>query len=431
MVRATDRRAVGAARRRVAGEQPGAVAGRARATPAGKTWNALAPELSSGLAEEARRLALQVLAGVPEGEVLAVGHRRRLGGAARRVAATAPADGLRRPGGRRARRGRGAGRQRRRRAAAERAARRRGRPRRGRGGDRPAPPAPGRPRPAAGRPHRRRARAARDRGGPPAAPARRRRVARRRHRLPLHLRLAAPRLRRRLVGARGARLPHRGLADAGPPAAGVPRRRRGPHLRHACGSGTPRRSCAPTTRRRWPRSCTTRGPAPSGCACSRRPSRSRPRRSTCCCRGCASSAPPPWSRRPTAPSGSAAPTCSGPAAGGAAVPPGRSTARQAAQVQAVATAIRAGDRAESSRPASADDHHARPVPWPPCATRSRPAAPSSSATSTTTAPRGERVVDPRRLDGGRLVGVRPPRGRRTRVRGAPHHDGPAGVSRSV
>ena len=40
---------------------------------AGKSWNALAPELSSGLAEEARRLALQVLAGVPDGEVLAAG----------------------------------------------------------------------------------------------------------------------------------------------------------------------------------------------------------------------------------------------------------------------------------------------------------------------------------------------------------------------
>lgn len=40
---------------------------------AGKSWNALAPELSSGLAEEARRLALQVLADVPDGEVLAVG----------------------------------------------------------------------------------------------------------------------------------------------------------------------------------------------------------------------------------------------------------------------------------------------------------------------------------------------------------------------
>ncbi len=40
---------------------------------AGKTWNALAPELSSGLAEEARRLALQVLNDLPDGEVLATG----------------------------------------------------------------------------------------------------------------------------------------------------------------------------------------------------------------------------------------------------------------------------------------------------------------------------------------------------------------------
>jgi hypothetical protein len=40
---------------------------------AGKSWNALAPELSSGLAEEARRLALSVLGELPEGEVLAAG----------------------------------------------------------------------------------------------------------------------------------------------------------------------------------------------------------------------------------------------------------------------------------------------------------------------------------------------------------------------
>lgn len=40
---------------------------------AGKAWNALAPELSSGMAEEARRLALHVLAEMPEGEVLAAG----------------------------------------------------------------------------------------------------------------------------------------------------------------------------------------------------------------------------------------------------------------------------------------------------------------------------------------------------------------------
>lgn len=40
---------------------------------AGKSWNALAPELSSGLAPEARRLALRVLAELPDGEVLAAG----------------------------------------------------------------------------------------------------------------------------------------------------------------------------------------------------------------------------------------------------------------------------------------------------------------------------------------------------------------------
>jgi hypothetical protein len=40
---------------------------------AGKAWNALAPELSSGLAEEARRLALSELAALPDGDVLAAG----------------------------------------------------------------------------------------------------------------------------------------------------------------------------------------------------------------------------------------------------------------------------------------------------------------------------------------------------------------------
>ncbi len=40
---------------------------------AGKSWNALAPELSSGLAAEARQLALRVLAELPDGEVLAAG----------------------------------------------------------------------------------------------------------------------------------------------------------------------------------------------------------------------------------------------------------------------------------------------------------------------------------------------------------------------
>ena len=49
---------------------PSLVGGR---DPAGKAWNALAPELSSGLAEEARRLALRVLADLPAGAVLATG----------------------------------------------------------------------------------------------------------------------------------------------------------------------------------------------------------------------------------------------------------------------------------------------------------------------------------------------------------------------
>lgn len=39
----------------------------------GKAWNALAPELSSPLAPDARRLALSVLAGLPPGSVLAAG----------------------------------------------------------------------------------------------------------------------------------------------------------------------------------------------------------------------------------------------------------------------------------------------------------------------------------------------------------------------
>ncbi|WP_243395238.1 helicase-associated domain-containing protein [Nocardioides currus] len=41
--------------------------------PGGKTWNALAPDLSSVMAPEARSLALTELAGLPEGQVLATG----------------------------------------------------------------------------------------------------------------------------------------------------------------------------------------------------------------------------------------------------------------------------------------------------------------------------------------------------------------------
>ena len=86
--------------------------------------------------------------------------------------------------------------------------------------------------------------------GPPAAAGRRRRVARRRHGLPVHAGLGAPGARRRLVGRRGARVRRVGVADAGAAAADLPGRRHRPHVRHASGSGTPRRSCVPTTRRR-------------------------------------------------------------------------------------------------------------------------------------------------------------------------------------
>ncbi|WP_300961781.1 helicase C-terminal domain-containing protein [Nocardioides abyssi] len=41
--------------------------------PQGKAWNALQPELSSGLAAETRRMALEVLAGLPAGQVVATG----------------------------------------------------------------------------------------------------------------------------------------------------------------------------------------------------------------------------------------------------------------------------------------------------------------------------------------------------------------------
>ena len=82
-------------------------------------------------------------------------------------------------------------------------------------------------------------------------------------------------------------------------------------------------------------------------------------------------------------------------------PAGAVEARQAAQVQAVATAIRAGDRAESSRPASVE-----------ATTPSGALAALREAIEAGTTvvigyvdnhgATGERVVDPRRLDGGRL-----------------------------
>ena len=82
-------------------------------------------------------------------------------------------------------------------------------------------------------------------------------------------------------------------------------------------------------------------------------------------------------------------------------PAGAVSARQAAQVQAVATAIRAGDRAESSRPANA----ATTTPSGALAAL-RDAIEGGSTVVIgyvdNHGATGERVVDPRRLDGGRL-----------------------------
>ena len=82
-------------------------------------------------------------------------------------------------------------------------------------------------------------------------------------------------------------------------------------------------------------------------------------------------------------------------------PAGAVAARQAAQVQAVATAIRSGDRAASSRPASAV------TTTPSGALAALREAIESGATVVigyvdNHGATGERVVDPRRLDGGRL-----------------------------
>ena len=106
----------------------------------------------------------------------------------------------------------------------------------------------------------------------PEAPARRGgRVAWRRRRLPLLARLGPPGAGSRLDGDRAARVPGLGVANAGAAAAGLPRRRHGPHLRHR--PGRARRGLR--TRRRRDRA--DRAPAPlrsppgSACAGSRRP----------------------------------------------------------------------------------------------------------------------------------------------------------------
>ena len=242
------------------------------------------------------------------------------------------------------------GRQRCRWPAPERSARGRGRPRRGRRGPR-APPAPsGRPRAAPGRPDRGRPRPARDRGRATAPPARRRRVARRCHRLPLHrpARCAAastsagPRSRSTTSSTSVSRTPVPQPLD-------LPRRRHGPHLRQR--PGRPRGG-VPARRRRGR---ARRAAAPPAGALAR-PAPARPDR--------AIATTPIDVLLPRLRELGAAPVVEA-ADGTVRVsrpdllrarsrrgrrPAGAVEARQVAQVQAVATAIRAGDRAESSRP---------------------------------------------------------------------------------
>ena len=343
---------------------------------AGKAWNALAPELSSGLAEEARRLALRVLAELPDGAVLATGTgvpslvqrvewlrpRRPAVFADLVAAALAEAAVL--------------GRQRCRRAARQRSPRRRRRPRRGRAGHRRTPAPAGRPRAAPGRPHRCGARPAGDRGGPTPAPRGRRRVPRRCDRLPLLPALGPPRVRRRLVQPRGARLPHLRLPHAGPPAPRVPRRRRRPHVR---GGARRARRVVPARRRRG---------RPGGARA--RPARHVPRPAAARADGRDQHLPP--RRAPPAPAGDGRrPRRRGPRRHGAgesprppagAHPPRPATGRCRRRASGGAGAGR-GHRDPGGRPRPGHptrfvgrrrDDHARPGRWPRCATRSSPAA---------------------------------------------------------
>ena len=89
------------------------------------------------------------------------------------------------------------------------------------------------------------------------------------------------RVRRRVGGPRGPRLPGLGLTDAGAAAADLPRRRRRPHVRH--GPGRARRGLPPRRRRGGPdrAAAPPDAPARSGSAASRRPCWSARRRSTC------------------------------------------------------------------------------------------------------------------------------------------------------
>ena len=400
------RRAVGAPGRRVARRAAGSRRWSARATRRASRGTRSPPSSRAGCAEEARRLALQVLAELPDGEVLADRHRHRLARAADRLAASAPARGLRRPRHGGAGRGCRAGRDRRRRAAAE-------RPRVVADGDLPAAAeaiAADLPRPVdhvllqadltAVAP------------GPLETE-----VARR-----LHL-LAD-------VESRGGATVYR--FTSGSLRRGL-RRRLVQRSRCATSSRRSRRRRSPS---RWSSWSTTspapsarvrvghaeaflraddeaalaalvhdpQGPHPRPSPARARPSRSRPRPSTYCCPRLRElgAAPVVEARRRHGP-GQPAATCSAPAARRGRRPAGAVEARRAAQVQAVATAIRAGDRAESSRPATRrGDDHARRARWPPSARRSRRGSTVVIGYVDNHGATGERVVDPRRLDGGRL-----------------------------
>ena len=118
-------RRVGRAQRRRPVDDPGRAPGSRRAgcpawsayaMPPGRPRTPWHPSCRASFAAEARRMALEVLAELPPGEVLAAGTGTRVGGRPGRVAAAAPAPLPRRPGGVGARRGGRPGRRRPRRA---------------------------------------------------------------------------------------------------------------------------------------------------------------------------------------------------------------------------------------------------------------------------------------------------------------------------
>ena len=260
-------------------------------TPSGGsgTVNALSSDVLWPPTRQLRGDVLRELADLPGG------RRPDPGGPVRAhpvAPPAAPRRDRRRGRGRRPARGRVARRQRPRRAQRCRAGAGGPRPRGARGracrrdGDGLPPALAGRARAAAGGPDRRRPRAARGQPGAVHAARRRRRVPRRRHRLPLLRREPAPGPGRRLVvradpDRAAGRQPH-----AGPAAAGVPRRRRGPSPRPDPRRARSPRTSAATTRRCstacWPTAACPR----CSCVASPRPSWCRPcRRRRCwtCC----------------------------------------------------------------------------------------------------------------------------------------------------